>query len=188
MMFENHIKIGMVTHGAFPPDVRIEKEVSSLIAAGYQVYVYANERLSSTKVAVFEGAKVRYFPFSYSPFFLLVTLPKILRRWFLIDGIKIAHVQDTPLVIPTSIAARSLNLPVVYDIHEIWYRVIAGDVFIPWIEKIMLIFWCKISELIGVKIAKAILVISDEMASYIADNYSGSSNKIHVIRNLSPHT
>jgi len=176
----------MVTHGQFPPDARIEKEMSSLINAGYHVYIYANERMTRHKVGKYDGAKVRYFNFSFSPVFLLFTLPIILKKMFRTDGINIIHMQDTPLVIPTSIATFFLKIPMIYDIHELWHMMVSNDEGISPAIKNTLKIWCKASEFIGTTIAKVILVTSNEIAFYIANTYFVQPYRIHVIKNLSP--
>jgi len=177
-------RIGMVTHGRFPNDARIENEASSLIKAGYSVYIYANREVTKRPVDSFKGAKVRYFSLQYSPIFLLFTLPRLLRQRFRDDKISIVHAQDTPLVLPTIIAATSLQIPVIYDIHEIWHRMVTDDVLTPIIERALLMLWCRISEYIGSKVADAIIVTSEEMAAYITETYSIPPEKIEVVKNV----
>jgi len=182
--YNKHLRIGMVTHGKFPPDPRIEKESLSLIKAGYEVYVYANREVATHSAISFKGVKVRYFSLRHSFFFLFIILPRILRRWFLTDEINVAHAQDTPLALPTIIVAKALHIPVIYDVHEIWHRMVAEDVLVSIMEKMLLIPWCKMSEYIGCKTAKAILVTSDEMASYIVQTYSVPPTRLHIVKNV----
>jgi glycosyltransferase involved in cell wall biosynthesis len=175
----------MVTHGCFPSDPRIEKESSSLLNAGYQVYVYANGNVSEQKRSSFMDENIRYFSLQYSPLFLFFILPMTLRKWFLKDGIKLVHIQDTPIALPTIIATASLKIPIVYDVHEIWSKMVAEDAFVPLFQKILLIIWNKISEVAGCRASKAVLATSDEMASYLINTYNIPREKVHVIRNVS---
>jgi len=175
-------KIGMVTHGRFPGDTRIEKEASSLLNAGYQVYVYANRKVTQIKTKFFNGARIRYFSLRYDPVFLLIKLPKLLKEWFHADGICIAHAQDTPLVLPTILAAKSVNIPVIYDAHEVWSKLVSEGHLTPF--NTLLLLWSKISETLGCRYAKAIFVTTHEIALYLADVYRAPLTKIHVIQNF----
>ncbi len=186
-MCENSKRIGMVTHGRYPSDPRIEKETSSLINAGYRVYVYANGNVTEQKRSSFMDVKIRYFELQHTFSYLLFFLPKALKKWFITDDIEIVHIQDTPIALPTIIAAASLKIPIVYDVHEIWHKMVAEDAVIPLLQKLPLIIWNKISEIAGCRISKAVFTTSDEMASYLINTYNISREKVHVVRNVSDH-
>jgi len=185
MVCDNSKKIGMVTHGRYPSDPRIEKETSSLINAGYQVYVYANGNVTEQKRSTFMGVKIRYFELKYSFPYLFFFLPRALKKWLTTDGIDVVHIQDTPIALPAIIAAASLKIPIVYDVHEIWSKMVAEDAVIPLLQKLPLIIWNKIGEIAGCRVSKAVFPTSDEMASYLINTYNISKEKVHVIRNVS---
>lgn len=184
-MCDKSKKIGMVTHGRYPSDPRIEKETSSLINGGYRVYVYANGNVTEQKRSSFMGVKIRYFELQYSFSYLLFFLPRALKKWLTTDGIDMVHVQDTPMALPTIIAAASLKIPIVYDVHEIWPKMVAEDAVIPLSQKLLLITWNKICEVVGCRVSKAIFTTSDEMASYLVNTYNIPREKVHVVRNVS---
>jgi len=89
---QDKIRIGMVTHGRFPPDSRVEKEALSLVQARYRVFVYADGIVTKRKVDLYKGLNVRYYELRYFVPYLLFVLPLLLRKWFVEDEIGAVHV------------------------------------------------------------------------------------------------
>jgi len=173
----------MVTHGRFPPDSRVEKEALSLFQAGYRIVIYANGIVTERKMGLYKGLNVRYYELRYYIPYLLFVLPLLLRKWLVEDEIDVVHVQDTPMAIPSAIAAASLGIPIVYDVHEAWPKMVAEDDLVPFLLKAPLIFWSKVSEFVGCKVSRAVITTSDEMASYITDTYNVPKGRIKVVMN-----
>ena len=173
----------MVTHGRFPPDSRVEKEALSLFQAGYRIVIYANGIVTERKMGLYKGLNVRYYELRYYIPYLLFVLPLLLRKWLVEDEIDVVHVQDTPMAIPSAIAAASLGIPIVYDVHEAWPKMVAEDDLVPFLLKAPLILWSKVSEFVGCKASRVVITTSDEMASYITDTYNVPKGRIKVFMN-----
>lgn len=128
------MRIGMVLNNPFPPDIRVEKEVRSLVASGHHVALLAcarpGEQLGLEAAA--DGFDVFRVPHPRSE-------PSMQRRWrhvrfqltfhhrywrdrveeFARDmGLDVLHVHDLPLVGTAVTVARRLGIPVVADLHE----------------------------------------------------------------------
>ncbi len=104
----------MVTSENFPPDVRIEKEAQVLSMEGHEVSVFTPRVTTSNTVE--PSINVVEYGSQTVP---LATLRKL--RYLLKNNlVDLVHLQDTPGSLQAYLAAKSLGLKVIYDIHEIW--------------------------------------------------------------------
>lgn len=125
----------MVLGRDFPPDIRVEKEVRALVAAGHKVHLLAYARIDTNEATEedVEGLLVRRIVPAH------VKLPLLRRRWnslrfyltfqdrywavhieryardFELDAL---HVHDLPLVGTAISVGRRLGIPVIADLHE----------------------------------------------------------------------
>ena len=151
----------MVTQEVFPEDIRIEKEAFASLAAGHEVFICTPR--SGQKSGSPGGYRVIEFGDGPSVISAVAgTLHRILR---LIKP-QILHVQDTPAALNGWVAAKSLDLPVVFDIHEIWPSlVLENSSNISYRE----VLWSKslqIQEAIMVSGADATITVVDEATKY----------------------
>ncbi len=117
----------MISQAAFPPDIRLEKEIKSLAEAGYKVVVVCNQyNKESNPVfnfceivrvkALFKSQKLNRiinFPIFFNPRFLLVVFKSILRF-----KVRYLHAHDLPMVPIALIFGKLFQIPVIFDMHE----------------------------------------------------------------------
>ena len=117
----------MISQAAFPPDIRLEKEIKSLSEAGYNVLVICNQynkELNPTfkyceikRVnALFKSVmlnRIINFPIFFNPRFLTKIYWAILE--FKPDFI---HAHDLPMVPVALFFKKLFRLPVIFDMHE----------------------------------------------------------------------
>ncbi len=117
----------MISQAAFPPDIRLEKEIKSLSEAGYKVLVICNQynkELNTTfeyceikRVnALFKSVKLNRiinFPIFINPRFLLTVFNSIVR--FKPEFI---HAHDLPMVPVALIFGKLFRIPIIFDMHE----------------------------------------------------------------------
>ena len=117
----------MISQAAFPPDIRLEKEIKSLSEAGYKVLVICNQynkELNPTfeyceikRVnALFKSVKLNRiinFPIFINPRFLLTVFNSIVR--FKPEFI---HAHDLPMVPVALIFGKLFRIPIIFDMHE----------------------------------------------------------------------
>jgi glycosyltransferase involved in cell wall biosynthesis len=117
----------MISQAAFPPDIRLEKEIKSLSEAGYKVLVICNQynkELNPTfeyceikRVnALFKSVKLNRiinFPIFINPRFLLTVFNSIVR-------LKPEFIQahDLPMVPVALIFGKLFRIPIIFDMHE----------------------------------------------------------------------
>nr|WP_264475082.1 glycosyltransferase family 4 protein [Salinirubrum litoreum] len=122
----------MLLPGAFPPDIRVRKEVTALRTAGYRVTVVASGPADRPKRETVAGASVVRLdretrsgraawlasaginlPTAIHPRWL-VAVRRLHRR----DPVDVLHVHDLPLGGTALLARRLFGTPVVLDLHE----------------------------------------------------------------------
>ena len=122
----------MLLPGAFPPDIRVRKEVSALRAAGYRVTVVASGPGDRPRRETVAGASVyrldrttrrgRLGWLASAGVNLLAARHPVwldaVRRLHRRDPVDVLHVHDLPLGGTALLARRLLGTPVVLDLHE----------------------------------------------------------------------
>lgn len=117
----------MISQAAFPPDIRLEKEIKSLSEAGYKVLVICNQYNKELNItfeyceikrvkAVFKSVKLNRiinFPIFINPRFLLTVFNSIVR--FKPEFI---HAHDLPMVPVALIFGKLFRIPIIFDMHE----------------------------------------------------------------------
>lgn len=190
--------IGMILCKPYPPDIRLDKEIRSLIEAGHNLFVLAECRDGESNRENVEGAITdRYAP--PSPFrrrldwlrfqtsFKSSFWKNRIRKFVNRNNIDILHVHDLPLVRTTIELAQEVNIPVVADLHEnypaakqlwsetsrdplVWF----GDDYRRWqrYEKMIL------------PLANKVITVVDEAAERLQDSNIVSSENMTVIMNV----
>lgn len=120
----------MVLDHEFPPDIRVENEIETLVSAGYEVHVacYTQERRSSNDEHL--GAQIHrkaISTFLYKSSVACLKFPFYFNFWrsFLKElfsklDFDAIHIHDLPLAKVGYEFSREHNIPYVLDLHENW--------------------------------------------------------------------
>jgi len=117
----------MISQAAFPPDIRLEKEIKSLSEAGYKVLVICNQynkELNPTYGyceikrinALFKSVmlnRIINFPIFFNPRYLTLIFRSIVRF-----KPAFIHAHDLPMVPLALLFGKLFRLPVIFDMHE----------------------------------------------------------------------
>lgn len=199
-MKNKKIKILMLLESPFPPDIRVEKEVKTLIQNGFNVSLLCEKHKDSSKnIENWHGMKI------YRSDMNTTFTSKLLNQIFVINKIvknelielikkenfKVIHVHDLKLVKTALEVKRILpNIKVVADLHENypaavdqWMKIIDGPkgIFLRLCNSYKK--WFNIEKEIVHKVDKIIAVV-DEMKDRIIATHGISKNKIIVVSNL----
>jgi len=178
--YKKHILI--ITHGPFPPDIRIEKEVSSLVEDDFIVDVMANNISTKEKKHIFGGARVNYINI-----YNVASIP-ILNLFLLIKYVKqispdVIQLCDAPLTMYIFIISKIFSIDIIYDNHEIWSllaRYTATGTFKKKLGYLLYFFL----ELVIISSSKKIIVVNSEAKRTICNLYKCNKNKVFVVRNV----
>ncbi len=124
------MRILMILERTFPPDVRVEKEIKSLIAAGYEIVLLASSVNSKNGIkhwndAIIHQHKMSKFIYKTSvgalkfPFYFLYW-KKLLTKIFQQYKFDAIHLHDLPLSKIATEFADKFDIPFVLDLHENW--------------------------------------------------------------------
>jgi glycosyltransferase involved in cell wall biosynthesis len=126
--------------GIPPPDIRVEKEAKTLIAAGHDVHLLLEGRPGEDIEEVVDGIRYqrgvtmsplreKYHRYTFSFTFRDSLWRRAIEDFARKRNVDVLHVHDLPLVQETVTVARSLGVPVVADLHEnypaglqVWYE------------------------------------------------------------------
>jgi glycosyltransferase involved in cell wall biosynthesis len=114
--------IAMLVRNPYTHDTRVEKEVRTLTAAGYRVSIVADagpglpEREARAEAVVIRVPRRR--PALPGVRFVLqqARLARVLRDL----RPDVIHAHDSNALVPVALAARALDVPYVYDAHDLW--------------------------------------------------------------------
>jgi len=116
------MNILMLLYNKFPRDIRVEKEAKSLINAGHNVFLIAQDNYEHLKNI--NGIKVLYLKNYYIDLFFFILnfkqpiLVNKIRDIIVEYKINAIHIHDLPLVNTGYVAAKKFNIPVIADLHE----------------------------------------------------------------------
>jgi len=127
------MKIGMILRKTFPPDIRVEKEIRTLIANKYEVSLLCYKKQDQPKDKIIDGLKIQRIEV---PWKKLVTLgskwnalkfhlffengywTKEISKFAKNYSLDVLHVHDLPLLGTTISVGEKLGIPVIADLHE----------------------------------------------------------------------
>ncbi len=193
------MRIGMVLEQRFPPDIRVEKEVLSLIKAGHEVFILCKPkkgfptietgkygtiiRRKMTLINRLRGFLTNYFV-NIHPFWLK-GIYWLIQKY----SINVIHIHDLPLV-KTAIIASKGKIPVIADLHEsfppalqIWAR--SSLLKNNFIFKSILYNkrrWEQF-ERESTTLATKVITVVEESKNRIIERYSVPPEKIVVVSN-----
>ena len=163
--------IAMLVRNAYTHDTRVEKEARTLTDAGYRVTVVADAGAGLPEREVRDGVAVIRVPRHLSGLpgirFMLhqARLARVLRDL----RPDVLHAHDSNALVPVALAARALDLPYVYDAHDLWL----GR---PRRERSQVYFalnqlYYTVLERLLVRRAAATLTVSRPIADHLARRY-----------------
>lgn len=121
-------KIAMFLDQDFPPDIRVEKEIHTLMAGGYDVRLFSLSYKRKQKEEEVRGIRIYRYSGSrllYKLSALAYTIP--LFHWFIerkiIDFVSkqlpdYLHVHDMVIAMPVLKVSKRFGIPLVLDLHE----------------------------------------------------------------------
>ena len=194
--------IGMVLCKPYPPDIRLEKEIRSLIEADHHLFVLAERRDGESKREKVSGAITdRYVPptsfrrrldwLRFQTTFKSGFWNNRIRTFEKRNNIEILHVHDLPLVGTTIEIAQEFNIPVIADMHEnypaakqLWSETIRdplvwfGDDYRRWqrYEKRIL------------PLANKVITVVEEAAHRLQESGTVNSKNMTVVMNVEETT
>ncbi len=125
------------------PDVRLEKEARALTKGGFQCEIIAWDRKrGSPSIKTDEGIKVTTFEMAAPPSSILVIL--LLPVWMcyaftrlIRSDVDTVHAADFDACLPALLAAKVKNVPLVYDIYDLYAETMAFPFLKNWFRKII---------------------------------------------------
>ena len=197
-------KICMLLHEYYPNDIRVTKEASALLNAGFEVHLICLQRKKEDDFEIVNGIKVHRIPMAQTFFWrgiwdiLLVTFgffqPRFHKKLFWLntkENFDAVHVHDLPLA-KTALALKqkTTTLKVVLDFHENYPE--ALKVWFKWKKnplirlKNRLFFgfdkWLNYERKMSQK-ADSVIVVVEEMAERVKKLHQIPEEKIIVITN-----
>ena len=120
----------MVLERDFPPDLRVENEIKSLIASGHSLVLACYTVSGSDTVFDWNGCKVykkRISKFTYKSSVGALRFPSYFKFWethleavYSIEEPDAIHVHDLPLAKVGHLLQKKYNIKFVLDLHENW--------------------------------------------------------------------
>ena len=188
------MKVLMILDHIFPPDTRVENEISSLAAAGHEVHIacFAQEGkplVEKTATCIIHRKKISKFTFKASvgvlkfPFYFNFWR-KFVKELFRDNHFDVIHIHDLPLAKIGLEAKKKYGVKYILDLHENWPVLLQlsqhTNTFLgkllssnrQWVdyEKVM----CRQAD--------EIIVVVDEAKNRIA-SLDVDKDKIHVVSN-----
>jgi glycosyltransferase involved in cell wall biosynthesis len=121
-------KIAMFLDQDFPPDIRVEKEIQTLMDAGYDVRLFVLTYRKNKETEVVRGINIyRHFgtKFLYKLSALAYTLPlfhffieKMIKAFVRSHQPDFLHVHDMVIAAAVLKVSKKFNIPMVLDLHE----------------------------------------------------------------------
>lgn len=199
-------RIGMILESDYPSDMRVIKEASALVEAGFEVYLLSCKGKYEKDIESVDGMQIvrvdiPFFKHKKTLAGVLNVLAvinnfthfkwkKAIRQFILMYDIDVLHVHDLPLVQTTLKVAKKLNKPVVADFHEnypaglkTWSSWRKSNV-IKIKNKLFFNYdkWLKHEKEVVHKVDHIIAVV-EEMKDRLIEQHGLNPNKITVISN-----
>jgi len=198
------MKIGMVLRNTFPPDIRIEKEVRTLVTGGHQLHLlaYRSGKAEEPPEEEVEGLRVRRIPrepdqlqtarrcLNSLRFYLTFTNPywaSHIEQYVRDFKLDVLHVHDLPLAGTSLKVSQRLGIPVVADLHENYPASLRLSVEMDPSSRSWLTphpnRWFSY-ERGAVRSATRVVVVVDEAKERLIKDYDLRPDKITVVMNV----
>lgn len=177
---------------AFPPDIRVENELSLLNELQISVFLLTlRNHKNFDKMSIFpklmiyriekfrsNNAFIKYFSVVFREFFMLIKL--LVKK-----KSKLIHVHDLPYGIPTILLGKFFRKKIIFDMHENYVDLIRPVLNeYGFLGKITL-FILKNLELFVCGLSDKIIVVTDDFKKYLI-KMGIPKQKISVISNFAP--
>jgi glycosyltransferase involved in cell wall biosynthesis len=192
----------MILNAGFPPDIRIEKEVETLLSS-HSVTLLCTKRSGEPETESFSGLRVTRI-FSgierrLASYQLMTTCysdgwKKEINQFIQKNQLDALHVHDLPLAGTALEAARSHRIPIVLDLHEDYPAMLAEIQRIPWsrvpsvgvlgLRLASVPRWREYEQKV-VREVDAVIAVVDEAGARVRD-LGVQSSKIHLVQNYVP--
>ena len=123
-------KVCMVLDREFPPDLRVENEIDTLLSAGYEIDILCYTRNGRNPQEKYRGFTIHRRPISsfiYKSSVGSITLPIYFNFWrkfineiFSLHSFDALHIHDLPLLKVGIEMKKRYHIPVISDLHENW--------------------------------------------------------------------
>jgi len=188
------MKILMLLESEFPPDRRVENEISALSEAGHEVHLACFTRKNRQREELFGDAVIHRMPiriFTYKSSVASLKFPFYFRFWrrFISSLISnqifdVVHVHDLPLCMIGSEIKNIYNIPLIIDLHENWPGLLRVS---PHTKTLLGRLLCNIDEWENyekryVRIADKVIVVVREAAERLM-KLSIPEQKIEIVSN-----
>lgn len=124
------MKILMILDREFPPDIRVENEIESLVSAGYNVHIACYTRKNKKSREEYKSYTIHRKPISnfiYKSSVACLKLPFYFSFWkkfvfqlLKMENFDVIHIHDLPLAKIGSLARKKYHTPFILDLHENW--------------------------------------------------------------------
>ena len=177
------MKVAVITPDNFPPDIRIEREVRTLLASGYELCIYASDKTPvSKRVSNYLRAKVVYLNYKIIKGFSFMDWRELLSVLgeFNPDAV---HIHNPQIFVQGYLAARKLKAKVVFDNHELWTVFsLFSKVSYPLRLPLLLIYF--VLELVAAKVSDVVITVSEDMKDTLHRVFRVNKKKIFAVENF----
>lgn len=185
MRIEMNTSVLVITPDFFPPDVRIEREVKTLINAGYEVFICASDETPAYyKISSYHGAKVIYVNYKKLKGISFLDWRKMLT---IIHEIRpdIIHVHNPQLYIQILLAIKKYckKVKIIFDDHELWtiYSLFYKTNLLLRLLVIILFF---VIEFIAITFSDIVITVSENMKETLIKLFKANRSKVFSIENF----
>ena len=186
-------RVLMILQTTFPPDIRVENEVLSLVKNSDEIHILCRNKGQQKQRESWSDAIIHRLVHAKSPGFLktILQIPVFLNPyWFIRSAqiirrysIDVIHVHDLPLA-PLAILLKYIfGLSIIYDMHENYPAALR-----VW-KKRGLEYWLKhpaifkLIEHISIRYFDRLIAVVDENKNRIIEEYKIPDNRVYVVSN-----
>ena len=190
------MKIGMILDKAFPPDPRVENEALYLIKHGHEIHLYCLDYAAQqAEYELIKGIHVhrqrfpkhvyRFSALAYTVPYYHLYLKKSIIQFVQNNDIEVLHIHDMQVARAVFMANKTLNIPLVLDLHENRPEIMKFYAHVQSALGKMLIFpsiWKKF-EYKYIQQADKVIVITKEAKEYYLEEMTVSEDKFCIVPN-----
>ena len=188
----------MILEGDFPPDVRVEKEIKSLISAGYEIALVCASPKSKNEIYLWNKATIIKYKMPKMIYKSSVAALKsnlyfnywinLLSVIFSSEKFDAIHLHDLPLAQVAYKISQKYSIPFVLDLHENRPEIMKQYRHVNSLLGKLLISinqWQKYQDKY-IKLADKVVVVTEEAKNYYVEKLSLTSSKFTVVPNYIP--
>lgn len=178
-------RVFVITPDNFPPDIRIEREVRTLVNAGYEVFICASDETPTHyRTLNYHGAKVVYIGYRKFKGIPLLDWRKIFSILYEVQP-DIIHIHNPQLYIQILVAIKKSRrkIKVIFDDHELWTIYSLFYKTTP-LLKLLLVLLFFILEFTAVKLSDIVITVSENMKKILVKLFRINENKVFSIENF----